>query len=81
MDEQFYQDWKERHHEASLALEAREEKLDKIYEEIEQNLTLLGATAIEDKLQDGNLVLIVSLLSLIIILSNLLQVSLRQLPI
>ena len=24
-----------------------------MYEEIEQNLTLLGATAIEDKLQDG----------------------------
>lgn len=24
-----------------------------VYEEIEQNLTLIGATAIEDKLQDG----------------------------
>jgi len=36
----------------------REEKLDKLSEEIEQNLTLLGATAIEDKLQDGNLLLL-----------------------
>ena len=34
-------------------MENREEKLDKLYEEIEENLTLLGATAIEDKLQDG----------------------------
>jgi len=31
----------------------RDEKLDAIYEEIERDMTLLGATAIEDKLQDG----------------------------
>ena len=37
----------------SIAMEDREKKLDDVYEEIEQNLTLLGATAIEDKLQDG----------------------------
>ena len=42
-----------RHHEASVTIKDREERLDKLYEEIEQNLTLLGATAIEDKLQDG----------------------------
>jgi len=53
IDESFYDDWKTRHHEASLSLDNREEKLDKIYEEMEQNLSLLGATAIEDKLQDG----------------------------
>ena len=37
----------------STSLENRDEKLDELYEEIEQNLHLLGATAIEDKLQDG----------------------------
>uniref|UniRef100_A0A2K6LJ11 Phospholipid-transporting ATPase n=1 Tax=Rhinopithecus bieti TaxID=61621 RepID=A0A2K6LJ11_RHIBE len=31
----------------------RDEALDKVYEEIEKDLILLGATAIEDKLQDG----------------------------
>lgn len=34
-------------------MEDRDKKLDDVYEEIEQNLVLLGATAIEDKLQDG----------------------------
>ena len=34
-------------------MENRDEKLDVLYEEIEQDLQLIGATAIEDKLQDG----------------------------
>ena len=34
-------------------MEGRDEKLAALYEEIEQNMTLIGATAIEDKLQDG----------------------------
>jgi phospholipid-translocating ATPase len=34
-------------------LENRAEKCDALYEEIETNLILMGATAIEDKLQDG----------------------------
>ncbi|NXV79487.1 AT8B5 ATPase, partial [Atlantisia rogersi] len=53
LDEDYFQDWIRRHHEASTALEGREEKLSEIYEEIEKDLMLLGATAIEDKLQDG----------------------------
>ncbi|XP_041099834.1 phospholipid-transporting ATPase ID-like isoform X2 [Polyodon spathula] len=53
LEEGYFEDWKARHHEASTALEEREEKLDELYEEIENNLQLLGATAIEDKLQDG----------------------------
>uniref|UniRef100_A0A3B3SJR2 Phospholipid-transporting ATPase n=1 Tax=Paramormyrops kingsleyae TaxID=1676925 RepID=A0A3B3SJR2_9TELE len=53
LDEAYFQSWKARHHEASTALEEREEKLDELYEEIEKDLLLLGATAIEDKLQDG----------------------------
>uniref|UniRef100_A0A8C5U223 Phospholipid-transporting ATPase n=1 Tax=Malurus cyaneus samueli TaxID=2593467 RepID=A0A8C5U223_9PASS len=53
LEEDYFQDWIRRHHEASTALEGREEKLSELYEEIEKDLMLLGATAIEDKLQDG----------------------------
>ncbi|XP_041666161.1 probable phospholipid-transporting ATPase IM [Cheilinus undulatus] len=53
LDESFMEEWQKRHHEASTALEGREEKLDELYEEIEKDLLLLGATAVEDKLQDG----------------------------
>ncbi|XP_058026472.1 phospholipid-transporting ATPase IC isoform X2 [Ahaetulla prasina] len=48
-----YEAWEKKFMAASLALRNREAALDKVYEEIEQNLILLGATAIEDKLQDG----------------------------
>lgn len=53
LDEQYFSDWKQRHHEASTSLEQREEKLNQLYEEIERDLQLIGATAIEDKLQEG----------------------------
>uniref|UniRef100_A0A4W6FKN8 Phospholipid-transporting ATPase n=1 Tax=Lates calcarifer TaxID=8187 RepID=A0A4W6FKN8_LATCA len=53
LDEEYFDQWKQRHHEASTALDDRESKLDQLYEEIEKDLLLLGATAIEDKLQDG----------------------------
>ncbi|KAG6801693.1 phospholipid-transporting ATPase ID isoform X7 [Apis mellifera caucasica] len=53
LDEQFFNDWKQRHQEAAMSQENRDDKLDAIYEEIEKDMTLLGATAIEDKLQDG----------------------------
>lgn len=80
LDEEYFNLWKQRHHEASTELEDRERKLDQLYEEIEKDLLvgldahagnidwilqfyvecssfrgylqLLGATAIEDKLQD-----------------------------
>ncbi|KAF1503089.1 Phospholipid-transporting ATPase IK, partial [Megadyptes antipodes antipodes] len=48
-----YSKWSRRHREASVLLQDRTRELDKLYEEMEQNLQLLGATAIEDKLQDG----------------------------
>ncbi|KFR13741.1 putative phospholipid-transporting ATPase IK, partial [Opisthocomus hoazin] len=48
-----YSAWSRRHHKASVLLQDRARELDKLYEEMEQNLQLLGATAIEDKLQDG----------------------------
>uniref|UniRef100_A0A8C1JW33 Phospholipid-transporting ATPase n=1 Tax=Cyprinus carpio TaxID=7962 RepID=A0A8C1JW33_CYPCA len=53
LDEEYFSEWKQRHHESSVALEDREEKLEKLYEEIEKDMMLIGATAIEDKLQDG----------------------------
>jgi P-type E1-E2 ATPase len=34
-------------------MQNREEQIDRLYEEIETNMKLLGMTAIEDKLQDG----------------------------
>ena len=39
-------------HEASTAMEGREEKEEEAATQIERNLTLIGATAIEDRLQD-----------------------------
>lgn len=37
----------------STALDDRDDQLSAVYEEIEEGMTLIGATAIEDKLQDG----------------------------
>lgn len=37
----------------SVALDDRQGKLDAVYEEIEKEMLLIGATAIEDKLQNG----------------------------
>lgn len=48
-----YEEWDKIHKAASLALVNREAELDKAAELVEKNLFLLGATAIEDKLQDG----------------------------
>lgn len=53
LTQEYFEDWKSRHHEAACSLTNRDEKLDAIYEEIERDMTLCGATAIEDKLQDG----------------------------
>ena len=53
LTEQEFSDWKAAHHNAAIALDNREEKLDQVYNQIEKDLDLLGATAIEDKLQNG----------------------------
>ncbi|CAG2061165.1 unnamed protein product, partial [Timema podura] len=47
-------EWKETFYKASTSLQYRERKLEDAANLIENNLTLLGATAIEDKLQDQN---------------------------
>ncbi|XP_011442077.1 phospholipid-transporting ATPase VD isoform X3 [Magallana gigas] len=48
-----YEEWKVRFNEASAAMEDREEKILQVSCEIEKDLDLLGATGIEDKLQEG----------------------------
>ena len=47
----FFAVWYKAYHTASTALEDRDDRLSAVYEEIERDLFLLGATAIEDKLQ------------------------------
>jgi phospholipid-transporting ATPase len=48
-----YTAWKKKFDEASATINDRQEALDSAAEEIERDLILLGATAIEDKLQEG----------------------------
>ncbi|XP_005401072.1 PREDICTED: phospholipid-transporting ATPase FetA-like isoform X2 [Chinchilla lanigera] len=61
LDAAFFQSWSHKHSAAYWSLEDRENKLSVVYEEIEKDLMLLGATAIEDKLQDAVLETIVTL--------------------
>lgn len=51
--EEEYERWSQIYDKAATTLVNRAEELDKAAEMIEQNLFLLGATAIEDRLQDG----------------------------
>ncbi|CAF0849960.1 unnamed protein product [Rotaria sordida] len=53
LDEGEYNKWAEVLNKANTSMENREEQVNDAYEEIEKNLKLLGATGIEDKLQDG----------------------------
>ncbi|CAM8884390.1 unnamed protein product [Rhodiola kirilowii] len=48
-----YENWNEKFIQAKSALRDREKKLDEVAELIETELTMIGATAIEDKLQEG----------------------------
>ncbi|KAI9844794.1 MAG: hypothetical protein M1838_002030 [Thelocarpon superellum] len=51
--EEEYQAWSREHDAAASAVQDREDKLDQVSDAIERELTLLGGTAIEDRLQDG----------------------------
>ncbi|KAL2374476.1 phospholipid-translocating ATPase [Blastomyces gilchristii SLH14081] len=53
IEEADYQEWKARYHEATTSLVGRQEKIEQVGEQIETQLELGGATAIEDKLQKG----------------------------
>lgn len=48
-----YQEWASKHERASQALQNREEEMEIVADEIERGLSLIGGTAIEDRLQDG----------------------------
>lgn len=52
ISENFYANWSEEFIKASNVLINREESIDEIAKLIEKDLILLGATAVEDKLQD-----------------------------
>jgi phospholipid-transporting ATPase len=47
-----YEQWAEKYEAATLAVTDREEKVSKVEDEIEYDFDLVGATAIEDRLQD-----------------------------
>ncbi|KAK2843912.1 hypothetical protein FQN49_005950, partial [Arthroderma sp. PD_2] len=48
-----YAEWKQLYKEATVSLVNRQEKIDEAGEQLETQLELIGATAIEDKLQKG----------------------------
>jgi phospholipid-translocating ATPase len=48
-----YQKWNRDHEIAAAAIQDREDKLEAVADTIERDLTLLGGTAIEDRLQEG----------------------------
>ncbi|KAL7668534.1 hypothetical protein ACOME3_009232 [Neoechinorhynchus agilis] len=62
IDNKEYEIWNKNFTAAALSLEDREAKLSKVYNEIETDLELMGATAIEDKLQQGVSGVIVNLM-------------------
>ena len=53
LGEEEYRAWNKDHDLAAAAVQDREEKLEVVADAIERGLTLLGGTAIEDRLQDG----------------------------
>ncbi|KAJ1902401.1 aminophospholipid translocase [Kickxella alabastrina] len=53
VSEDEYRKWSAMHNKASMTMTNRQQELDRVAEMIERDMVLLGATAIEDKLQDG----------------------------
>jgi phospholipid-translocating ATPase len=53
LSEEEYLAWSKEHDIAAAAVHNREDKLEEISDAIERDFTLLGGTAIEDRLQDG----------------------------
>lgn len=53
LTEDEYNVWNNEYEIAAAAVQDREEKLERVSDMIEQDLTLLGGTAIEDRLQEG----------------------------
>lgn len=53
LSEEEYQTWNKEHELAAAAIQDREDKMEAVADSIERELTLLGGTAIEDRLQEG----------------------------
>ncbi|GAA5987172.1 hypothetical protein JCM11641_002155 [Rhodosporidiobolus odoratus] len=53
LGEEEYERWEQQYHEATTLIENREDEIERVSDRLEQHLVLLGATAIEDRLQDG----------------------------
>ncbi|GAA5841978.1 hypothetical protein JCM11251_001433 [Rhodosporidiobolus azoricus] len=53
LDEAAYEAWERKYHEATTLIDNREAEIERVSDVLEQQLILLGATAIEDRLQDG----------------------------
>lgn len=53
LDSAWYKEWARKYQQAAVSTENREEQMEVLASEIEQEYILLGATAIEDRLQDG----------------------------
>lgn len=53
ISENFYKTWKDEYLKASIILTDRDTAKNRVAEKIERELTLVGVTAIENKLQDN----------------------------
>ena len=53
INENDYKSWIKQLHKDELNMKNKQKLIDRLYDIIEKNLTLLGATAVEDKLQDN----------------------------
>lgn len=53
LDTNDYQNWKQLYREAETSLDNRQQRIEEVSELLEQDLDLVGASAVEDKLQDG----------------------------
>lgn len=53
LDPQEYKEWLRQHQEIEMSVDNREKRIRESYAQLEQNLVLLGATGIEDRLQEG----------------------------
>lgn len=53
IDEKSYEEWSKKLSQAELNLRDKKKEVEKCYAEIENDIYLIGATVVEDKLQDG----------------------------
>ncbi|XP_055293047.1 probable phospholipid-transporting ATPase IM isoform X3 [Moschus berezovskii] len=61
LDDKYFREWHKMLEDANTTPDERDERIAGLYEEIERDLMLLGATAVEDKLQDGVIETVMSL--------------------